>query len=251
MDWYFTAASYDADKEGHREALFALGNGYFVTRAAALECDADGIHYPGTYLAGGYNRLASSIAGRRVENEDLVNLPNWLPLRIRLCGGEWFSVDRVERLEYRQQLDLENAVLLRTICFADADGRRTRLVEKRLVHMRQRHLGAISLELTALDWSGTIDVLTAIDGGIVNDNVARYRDLEKRHLRPLESIAEGDELFLKTETSQSGLRVALAARTTISQRGETIDTNWVCETDPDAARATASLAVTAGEPVTI
>ena len=50
MEWFFTAGSYDAAREGHREALFALGNGYFVTRAAALECDADGVHYPGTYL---------------------------------------------------------------------------------------------------------------------------------------------------------------------------------------------------------
>ena len=251
MEWFFTAGSYDAAREGHREALFALGNGYFVTRAAALECDADGVHYPGTYLAGGYNRLASSIAGRRVENEDLVNLPNWLPLRIRICGGEWFSVDRFELLEYRQQLDLENAVLLRTICFADADGRRTRLVEKRLVHMRQRHLGAVSLELTALDWSGTIDVLTALDGGVVNANVARYSELEKRHLRPLESSADGEDLFIKTETNQSGLRIALAARTRIVQLGEGVETNWVCEVDSDRAAATASLAVTAGEPVSI
>ena len=33
------------------------GNGYFATRGAAEEADADEIHYPGTYLAGGYNRL--------------------------------------------------------------------------------------------------------------------------------------------------------------------------------------------------
>ena len=37
----------------------------------------------GTYLAGGYNRLQTEIAGRIVENEDLVNLPNWLSLSFR------------------------------------------------------------------------------------------------------------------------------------------------------------------------
>ena len=36
------------------EALSALGNGYFVTRGAAPDASADGVHYPGTYLAGGY-----------------------------------------------------------------------------------------------------------------------------------------------------------------------------------------------------
>ena len=42
------------------------------------------VHYPGTYLAGGYNRLRTDIAGRSVENEDLVNFPNWLALTFRI-----------------------------------------------------------------------------------------------------------------------------------------------------------------------
>jgi trehalose/maltose hydrolase-like predicted phosphorylase len=45
------------------------------------------MHYPGTYLAGGYNRLVSEVAGRKVENEDLVNMPNWLPLTFRIDDG--------------------------------------------------------------------------------------------------------------------------------------------------------------------
>ena len=45
-----------------REALCTLGNGYFATRGAAEEADADEIHYPGTYLAGGY-KYASARAG--------------------------------------------------------------------------------------------------------------------------------------------------------------------------------------------
>ena len=74
---------FDPALEGRREALFTLGNGYFATRGAAAEAVADGVHYPGTYLAGGYNRLTTGIAGRAVENEDLVNWPNWLPLAVR------------------------------------------------------------------------------------------------------------------------------------------------------------------------
>ena len=50
--------SYDAwvpAEEGLREALCALGNGVFVTRGAAAWAQADEVHYPGTYLAGGYS----------------------------------------------------------------------------------------------------------------------------------------------------------------------------------------------------
>jgi len=37
---------------------------YFATRGAAAGTVADDIHYPGAYLAGGYNRLRTHIAGR-------------------------------------------------------------------------------------------------------------------------------------------------------------------------------------------
>ena len=44
-------------REGMRESLCALGNGYFDTRGAAAWAHADDVHYPGTYLGGGYNRM--------------------------------------------------------------------------------------------------------------------------------------------------------------------------------------------------
>ena len=38
----------------------------------------------------------TEVAGREVENEDLVNVPNWLPLRFRIAGGEWFDAQRAD-----------------------------------------------------------------------------------------------------------------------------------------------------------
>jgi len=54
------------------------------------EAAAGDVHYPGTYLAGVYNRLKTEIAGEIIENEDLVNVPNWLPLSFRIEDGDWF-----------------------------------------------------------------------------------------------------------------------------------------------------------------
>ncbi|MPZ89878.1 MAG: glycoside hydrolase family 65 protein, partial [Nitriliruptorales bacterium] len=98
--WELAYDSVDPENERLREALCTLGNGYFATRGAAPESRADGVHYPGTYAAGGYNRLVTEIAGRPIENEDLVNLPNWLPLTFRIEGGAWFALDQVEVLDY-------------------------------------------------------------------------------------------------------------------------------------------------------
>ncbi|MFW6077898.1 MAG: hypothetical protein ACOC71_09090 [Hyphomicrobiales bacterium] len=60
-DWQLTYDGFDPEEEPLREALCTLGNGYFATRGAAEEAEADDVHYPGTYLAGGYNRLETEV----------------------------------------------------------------------------------------------------------------------------------------------------------------------------------------------
>ena len=52
--WSLVYEGYDPEQEGLRESLCALGNGYFVSRGSAPDSAADGIHYPGSYVAGGH-----------------------------------------------------------------------------------------------------------------------------------------------------------------------------------------------------
>ncbi len=218
MSWSLDYREFKPAEERLREALCTLGNGYFATRGAAPEAHAGEFHYPGTYLAGGYDRQATEIAGRRVENEDLVNLPNWLALTFRIEGAQWFDLKAVEVLEYRQVLDLAHGMLERHVRFRDAAGRHTRLDERRLVHMAEPHLAALETVLTAEDWSGPLEVLSALDGRVENAGVARYRDLARGHLEPLEARAAGeDAVFLKVRTLQSRLEIALAARTRLDR----------------------------------
>jgi HAD superfamily hydrolase (TIGR01509 family) len=80
--WLLAYDGFDAALEGTREALCTLGNGYWGTRGSARGSTADGVHYPGTYLAGVYNRLRSDLGGRAVEDEHLVNAPDWTSLTV-------------------------------------------------------------------------------------------------------------------------------------------------------------------------
>ncbi|MCC7548924.1 MAG: beta-phosphoglucomutase family hydrolase [Burkholderiales bacterium] len=212
--WSLLFDDFDPVHEGTREALCALGNGYFGTRGAAAGAVADGTHYPGTYLACGYSRLSTHVAGRVVEHEDLVNLPNWLALRLRIGDGDWFDVRSIKLLSYRQELDLRRGMLVRTARFEDARGRRTRLHERRLVSMSDRHLAAMEVALTAENWSAPVSVHSAIDARVVNGGAKLYREYSNRHLVPLGTEAVGsDGLSLLVRTSQSNLQVAQAART--------------------------------------
>ena len=212
--WSLVYENFDPAREGTREALCALGNGCFTTRAAAPWSRADDIHYPGTYLACGYNRMRTDIAGRIVENEDLVNLPNWLALAFRIGDEDWFDLRTVKLLSFRQELDLRRAMLVRTVSFEDCEGRRSTLRERRLVSMSDMHLGALELTLIAENWSARVTVHSAIDGRIVNAGAKLYRRFNNKHLEPLAAEnAAKDVVYMLVRTCQSHIHVAQAART--------------------------------------
>jgi alpha,alpha-trehalase len=227
MAWELTYDSYRPEQERLRESLCALGNGYFVTRGAAPDAAADDTHYPGTYIAGLYDRLTSTIDGHEIENEDLVNAPNWLPLTFRIGDGPWFALDAVQILEFSQRLDLRCGVLIRTVRFCDDRGRITRWEERRLVSMAERHRAGLAVELVAENWNGPITIRTQLDASVVNDGVARYRGLANRHLRTLDVRALAPaRMFLHAETVQSRVEIALAAELRLSRAGSPVEATF-------------------------
>ncbi|WP_330327443.1 glycoside hydrolase family 65 protein [Streptomyces pseudovenezuelae] len=198
-----------------RESLCTLGNGRFATRGALPECAADEVHYPGTYVAGCYNRLTSEVSGRQVENEDMVNVPNWLPLRFRLPGGPWLTPDTAPVLDHRMDLHLSSGLLERRTRYGLGAGRELSVRQQRLVHMADPHLAALRTEFTAHGFSGVLEVESALDGGVTNSGVARYRDLNGRHLTHVHTgTATPDTVWLRCRTSTSDIRIGMAARLT-------------------------------------
>ncbi|MFF9125441.1 glycoside hydrolase family 65 protein [Streptomyces sp. NPDC014889] len=204
---------YDPARERLREALCTLGNGRFATRGALPECAADETHYPGTYLAGCYNRLVSHVAGRQVENEDLVNLPDWLPLRFRLAGGAWLTPDTAPVLDHHQVLHLDPGVLERRTRYGLGDGRTLTVRQQRIVHMADPYLAALRTEFTTEGGPADLEVEAALDGGVRNAGVRRYQDLDGRHLTQVHTGgAAPDTVWLRCRTRTSDIRIGLAAR---------------------------------------
>lgn len=251
-DWVLSYQDYAADQEGLREALCALGNGYFVTRGAGPESQNDRVHYPGTYLAGGYDRQLTKISDRDIENEDLVNLPNWLPLTIKIADGDWFSLDQMELLDYHQQLNVQQGLLTRDIRFRDVQGRTTRWQERRFVSMADQHLAGLEVQVNAEDWSGKLTVRTALDGSVTNDGVARYRELNGNHLETLTVDQWGEDIiWLRSRTRQSRLEIVEAARTKLYSGNEQIDSERHTRCDPEQISQELTLSLDKGETVTI
>ena len=222
MDGFLlTYDGFDPGTEGLREALTSTGNGYLCTRGAAEWEDADGVHYPGTYAHGGYNRETTILGGLPVLNEDLVNLPNWLVLQLRIEGEDAIRLADVELLGYRHELDIRNVTVLRHLRFRDRTGRETALTSRRFVSMADPHHAGIEWTLVPQNWSGHVEVISALDARVSNGGVARYRQLEGRHLNPVSPRTFGPEVIaLKAETRQSNLYISQATRTRVFRDGE-------------------------------
>ncbi|MDQ4103839.1 MAG: HAD-IA family hydrolase [Actinomycetota bacterium] len=250
--WTLIYDSFDPARQGLREALCALGNGYFVTRGALPEAEADGINYPGTYVAGLYNRLVSDVAGREVENEDLVNLPNWLPLRFRIAGGPWFDVGQADVDDHRFELDMQHGTLTRRLIWQDAEGRRTSMVQARFVSRKDEHLAGLETQFTAENWTGALEVCSGLDGRVINAGVKRYRDLNGRHLATLgQAEVDKETVDLQVETTQSRVRVALAARTRLLRDGEVIEVDRSLVEEPGFVAHQLTVSLEQGRPATV
>ncbi|MFB6846849.1 glycoside hydrolase family 65 protein [Streptomyces sp. NPDC056373] len=244
-DRTWTYEGYRPTEERLRESLCTLGNGHFATRGALPECTADDVHYPGTYAAGCCNRLTSEVAGRRVENEDLVNLPDWLPLRVRPAGGQWLTPDSATVLGHRQTLLLGSGLLERSTRYALGGGRVLSLRQRRLVHMGDPHLAALRTDLTAENFTGELEIEAALDGTVVNDGVPRYRDLDGRHLTHVHTgTAVPGTVWLRCRTRTSDIRIGMASRLTA---GEPVTDGH----EPARAVQRATLPLTPGRTVTL
>jgi len=209
-----------AEREGSVETLTTLGNGYTATRGARPWAHDDGTSYPGTYAAGVFNRLRSEVGGRAAEWESLVNLPNWTVATFRPVGAGWVGEEATTVSSHRLRLDMRVGTLVRRCVVHHADGRRSAVVERRLVSMAEPHLMAQELTIVPLDWSGTLELRLGVDGGVLVDQTVEEQLLANCHLKPVDQgfDDEGSQ-WLEMATTQSNVEVAIAARCEVTCAG--------------------------------
>jgi alpha,alpha-trehalase len=223
-DWRWSYDGVDPSHEGAREALCTLGNGYFATRGAAAESSQDDVHYPGTYVAGCYNRLVTRRGDGQMENESLVNLPNWLVTHFGIGDDGWLEPHTAEVSMYLQEVDMSRGVFSRQMRLTDKQHRRTLLSEHRIVHMAQPHLAAQKFEITATNWSGELHVVAGLDARVTNLNVRADRGFDSHHLvHPVGGAPNAETVTMEVETSQSRVHIHQAARIRVSLEGQPCD----------------------------
>lgn len=211
-NWSITYHEYDSKLEKSRESLLAVGNGYFGNRGAMEEVRADENHYPGTYIAGLYNRLKSPVGDRMIENEDFVNTPNWTLIEFKINDGDWWDYKTADFEIYKKHLCLKTGLFTKELIVKAADGKRFKIESKRIASMAQMHTGAQQYTFTPLNFEGKITFRIGIDGQIENRGVNRYNSLNQNHLEFISANATDEKLLVNVKTRQSQITVSQAIK---------------------------------------
>ncbi len=217
-NWILSYKDYNSVKEKSREALLTVGNGYFGTRGAMEESVASSINYPGTYIAGLYNRLVTKVADKDIENEDFVAAPNWLPLSFKIDDEQWINPNEVKIEQISRTLDFRTGLLSRTMILCDLENRKTKIESKRIASMANKHQAAILYNITPLNYSGIISISSKLDGTIKNEGVDRYKDFNSQHLKTIDQGGNANISWIKVGTSQSKIDVVIAAKLRLPKR---------------------------------
>ena len=215
--WNLRYDSWAPKDERLRESLTTTGNGYMGVRGAFESGMASKHHYPGTYLAGVFNKLPSQVHGQTVWNNDMVNVPNWLPIEFRIGSGEFINPLEQKILSYRQNLDMRHALLEREMVGQDTLGNITRIKSQRFCSMDNPHLAAIRYVIEPINYSAELEIRSTIDGTVKNLGVQRYSSLSNDHLDHVDhgTSNENGGMFLHVRTNHSGVDIVTHARTTL------------------------------------
>lgn len=150
--------SRDAEDRSYRESIFSQGNGYMGTRGYRPDQRGDHPAWRSTFLAGFYEYVRPRIT-------DMVNQPDFSGLQFRLDG-----IDSEEQSvsDFVQILDMKNGLVVWEYVLTDNVGCQTEVRQEKILSMADRHVAAIRLYLTPLNWSGSAVVSGGIDASVEN-----------------------------------------------------------------------------------
>ncbi len=195
--WHLVQDAFDPAAQHHMETIFTAGNGYFASRGSFEE------GYPGdsatTFAHGVWDDMPISFT-------ELVNLPNWLRLEIRI-DGDTFRLDRGELLDFRRVTDLRRGIIRRDVAWRAPNGKTVDLHFERFHAYHHERVGAVRLLVTAISHPCAIEISAGIDGHVANQDLL--------HLRLGDQGQDAaDAVWISATTRHTGVNIALA--TTVS-----------------------------------
>jgi beta-phosphoglucomutase len=228
-NWTLIEPQFDPEKLHSRETVFTIGNGYLGTRGSFEEGYPNAL--PATLIHGMYDDVP-------VVYTELANCPDWLSLVV-IINGERFRLDRGEIIHYERQLDLQHGILSRSVRWCSPTGNTVDLRFERFASLADQQVLGLRCQITPVDFTGTIEVQSGINGYPQNQGFDHWERLEQGKLEP--------GIWLQVRTRGSRIELAMAAKMTVIG----IDAALQVTNTPGYPTLTTVFMATAGQTVSI
>lgn len=218
--WCIRERGLDPARRFLHETLFTLGNGYIGMRGTPEEGQGAGATLEGTYLNGFYDtesiHYPENAYGLARTNEFMLNVPNAKRVAV-LVDGEAFALDAGRVLAYERVLDFRSGVLARTVEWESASGKRLRIASRRLVCLQRKHVAALEVAVTPLNFSGPLTLVSDIDADVSNlqagDDPRVGSAISGPSLQPVGRQVGASDVLVLQRTRNSGFLLASASDT--------------------------------------
>ncbi|MEO8608387.1 MAG: glycoside hydrolase family 65 protein [Chloroflexota bacterium] len=224
-EWEIIETEFKPEHNYRNESVFALGNGYIGMRGNFEEgyAGVPGTGLEGNYLNGFYEseviKYPETAYGFAEKSQTMLNVTNSKIIKLYL-EGEAFSLFYGEVLDYRRVLNLKMGLLERNVAWRSPSGREVKIEITRLVSFQNKHLSATRFQVTPLNFSGEITLVTALDGDVTNlttgSDPRLGSGLQGRVLSIEDQIADADFGALRQRTQHSGLELVCAMKNHIT-----------------------------------
>lgn len=152
------------------ESLCSIGNGHMGQRAM-FEEKYSGHTLQGSYMAGVYypdkTRVGWWKNGYPEYFAKVLNSTNWIGLNIKIDGQD-LDLAKVDVREFTRVLDMKQGILVRYFIATLHDGKEIKVESTRFVSIVEKQAGLIRYAVTALNFTGKIEVEAYLDGDVKN-----------------------------------------------------------------------------------
>lgn len=195
------------------ETVLALGNGYLGMRGTPEEgipCVQDGTFVNGFFESWPivYGEEAFGFART---GQTMLNVTDSKIIKL-FVDDEPFNLVSANLRHYSRQLNMKSGTLDRELIWETPSGKQVRINSRRLISFQQRHVAAISYEVTILNAAAAVVIASAIrhheNGGERAGQDPRQAKFSAKQLQPGASLAEDCRIVLVHGTERSQMMLA-------------------------------------------
>jgi alpha,alpha-trehalose phosphorylase len=229
-EWSIVEEEFAPRWMGNAETIFALSNGFLGVRGTFEEGRPS--VQPGAFCNGFHETWpivhAEEAYGFAQTGQTIVNVPDPLLLKLYV-DDEPLYLPTARLTEYRRELDFRRGTLQREMNWSSPAGKQVHIASRRVISFDQRHIGAISYEIT-LD----TDAPVVISSQLLNRQDGRPIDEPKTN-GGMEDPRRGKGFGFRVLNAQlhqvDGHRIITGYRTTNSKMTLGVGMDHIVETE--------------------